>query len=213
MASGAPRRLTRAESAPLLRSFDHPLLHVRRRRRGLRRAHRPGDPRPALLRARSRNIHAPRPARGGDAANRATRTQGRRRRRSVNWRKAARSRRGVVEGACRSSADGCDRFLARTRGRSCSAGRCALSADRAAGRAQTVVRAAGRGPAACPRRPSSPPLEWGHRRSATRPGLSLSRNRQATPKIPSPSPGSTRPWRVMGSVQRPLPSPGQRRLL
>lgn len=146
MASGAPRRLTRAESAPLLRSFDHPLLHVRRRRRGLRRARRPGDPRPALLRARSRNIYAPRPARGGHAANRATRTQGRRRRRSVNWRKAARSRRGVVEGACRSSAEGCNRFLARTRGRSCSAGRCALSADCAAGRAQTVVRAAGRGP-------------------------------------------------------------------
>ena len=159
MASGAPRRLTRAESAPLLRSFDHPLLHVRRRGRGLRRAHRPGDPRPALLRARSRNIHAPRPARGGDAANRATRTQGRRRCRSVNWRKAARSRRRVVDGACRSSADGRDRFLAR--GRSCSAGRCALSADRAAGRAQTVVRAAGGGPAAVRAARRRPRWSWG----------------------------------------------------
>ncbi len=148
MASGGPRRLTRAESAPLLRSFDHPLLHVGRRRRGLRRAHRPGDPRPALLRARSRNVHAPRPARGGDAADRAARAKARRRRRSVDWRKAARSRTNVIDASCHNSADRHGGLLACTSGRSCSARRCAIPARPTARHAQAVVRTAGRGPAA-----------------------------------------------------------------
>src|SRR5205823_5651530 len=75
IASGAPRRLTPAESAPLLRPVAKSLRLERRRRRGLRRIDRVGDPGPALLRARARDRVAARSAGGDEGAAGGARAQ------------------------------------------------------------------------------------------------------------------------------------------